>query len=65
MAHQAELVLVTEDDHMIPADAQRAMAKRASATVVETPGSHAIYESKPSTVAALIEKAATSKEAQH
>jgi pimeloyl-ACP methyl ester carboxylesterase len=57
--------LVTKDDHMIPPDAQRAMSKRAGATVVESPGSHAIYESKPGAVAALIEKAATSKEAQH
>jgi len=37
------------------------MSKRAGASVVETRGSHAIYESKPTAVAALIEKAATSK----
>ena len=43
---------------MIPPDAQRAMSKRAGATVVETRGSHAIYESKPAAVASLIEKAA-------
>lgn len=53
--------LVTKDDKMIPPDAQRSMSKRAGATVVETPGSHAIYESKPAVVAALIEKAAASK----
>jgi pimeloyl-ACP methyl ester carboxylesterase len=52
--------LVTKDDKMIPPDAQRGMSKRAGATVVETAGSHAIYESRPATVAALIEKAATS-----
>ncbi|MCY0858508.1 alpha/beta hydrolase [Cupriavidus sp. D39] len=34
--------LVTKDDKMIPPDAQRAMSKRAGATVVETPGSHAV-----------------------
>ncbi len=54
--------LVTTHDRMIPPDAQRAMAKRADATVVEAPGSHAVYESRPADVAALIEKAATTKE---
>ncbi|MFM0095108.1 alpha/beta hydrolase [Paraburkholderia nemoris] len=54
--------LVTKDDKMIPPDAQRAMSKRAGATVVETPGSHAIYESRPAAVAALIEQAATAKQ---
>ena len=44
---------------MIPAAAQRLMAKRASATVVEVKGSHAIYVSQPNAVAALIEKAAS------
>ena len=51
--------LITKDDRMIPPDAQRAMSKRAGATVVETKGSHAIYVSRPRPVAALIEKAAT------
>lgn len=50
--------LVASDDHMIPPPAQRAMAKRAGATLVETHGSHAIYVSKPTEVANLIEKAA-------
>lgn len=50
--------LVATDDRMIPVQAQRAMSKRAGATVVETPGSHAIYVSKPKAVAALIERAA-------
>jgi hypothetical protein len=36
------------------------MAKRAGATVVEIPGSHAIYVSNPKAVAALIEQAASS-----
>lgn len=53
--------LVTQDDKMIPPDAQRAMSKRAGSTVVETPGSHAVYESNPAVVAALIEKAAAAK----
>ncbi|MQR02633.1 alpha/beta fold hydrolase [Glaciimonas soli] len=53
--------LVTKDDKMIPPDAQRAMAKRAGATVTEVTGSHAVYESHPAAVAAIIEKAATSK----
>jgi pimeloyl-ACP methyl ester carboxylesterase len=52
--------LVAKDDRMIPPDAQRAMSKRAGASVVESGGSHAIYESKPAAVAAIIERAATS-----
>ena len=52
--------LVTTHDKMIPPDAQRAMATRAGAAVVETPGSHAVYESRPVDVAAIIEKAASS-----
>ena len=54
--------LVTQEDKMIPPQAQRGMSKRAGATVVETHGSHAIYESKPAAVAALIEKAATAQQ---
>jgi pimeloyl-ACP methyl ester carboxylesterase len=50
--------LVTTEDKMIPPDAQRAMSKRAGSTVVEVKGSHAIYVSQPSAVAALIEQAA-------
>ena len=50
--------LVTADDHMIPAPAQRQMAARAGATVAETAGSHAIYVSNPRVVADLIEQAA-------
>lgn len=53
--------LVASDDHMIPPPAQRAMAKRANATVVETRGSHAVYVSKPAEVARLIEQAASAK----
>ncbi|MGC1548645.1 MAG: alpha/beta hydrolase [Rhodanobacter sp.] len=50
--------MVTTEDHMIPPDAQRMMAKRAGATVVEVRGSHAIYVSEPAAVAKLIEQAA-------
>ncbi|MFE3099058.1 alpha/beta fold hydrolase [Nocardia tengchongensis] len=48
---------VTED-RMIPPAAQNSMAQRIGATVVETPGSHAIYVSQPGVVADLIKKAA-------
>jgi pimeloyl-ACP methyl ester carboxylesterase len=52
--------LVATDDKMIPPDAQRFMSKRAGSEVAETPGSHALYVSRPAPVAALIKKAATS-----
>ena len=51
--------LVATEDKMIPPPAQRLMSKRAGSTVVEVAGSHAIYASQPSAVAALIRKAAT------
>jgi len=51
--------LVAQDDRMIPPPAQRAMAQRAGSTVVEVPGSHAVYVSQPRAVADLIAKAAT------
>jgi len=50
--------LVATEDKMIPPQAQRFMSKRAGSTVVEVPGSHAIYVSQPNAVAGLIEKAA-------
>jgi pimeloyl-ACP methyl ester carboxylesterase len=50
--------LVTTEDKMIPPPAQRFMSKRAGATVTEVSGSHAIYMSQPTAVAALIERAA-------
>src|SRR4030081_2854814 len=55
--------LIATDDKMIPPDAQRAMSKRAGATVVEVKGSHAIYVSQPRAVADLIEQAATKAKA--
>ena len=51
--------LVATDDRMIPPDAQRAMSKRAGATVVEVKGSHSVYVSQPQAVASLIERAAS------
>ncbi len=51
--------LLVTHDQMIPIAAQRLMAKRAGATVTEVGGSHSIYVSQPTAVAALIEKAAT------
>jgi pimeloyl-ACP methyl ester carboxylesterase len=50
--------LLTTDDKMIPPPAQRQMAKRAGATVVEVKASHAVFVSQPQAVASLIEKAA-------
>ena len=50
--------LVASEDKMIPPPAQRAMAGRAKAEVVEVPGSHAIYVSKPAEVAEIIRQAA-------
>lgn len=50
--------LVATDDKMIPPPAQRLMSKRAGAKVVETPGSHAVYVSRPQAVADLIKQAA-------
>jgi len=52
--------LVASDDKMIPPPAQRAMAGRVKAEVMEVPGSHSVYVSKPAKVAEIIEKAATS-----
>jgi pimeloyl-ACP methyl ester carboxylesterase len=49
--------LISTEDKMIPPNAQRAMSKRAGATVVEVKGSHAVYVSQPQAVAAIIETA--------
>jgi len=50
--------LVATEDRMIPPPAQRAMAARAGAQVVEVAASHAVYVSKPVEVAELIARAA-------
>jgi len=55
--------LVVTDDRMIPAAAQRGMAKRAGSTVTEVGGSYAIYVSQPGAVANLIKQAATTVKA--
>lgn len=52
--------LVASEDKMIPPMAQRFMAKRAGASVVEVAGSHAIYVSQPEAVASLIRAAVQS-----
>jgi pimeloyl-ACP methyl ester carboxylesterase len=52
--------LLVTDDRMIPLPAQSFMCERAGATSTQVPGSHAIYVSNPSAVAALIETAANS-----
>ena len=44
---------------MIPPEAQRTMSERTGSTVIEVPGSHAIYVSQPAAVDALIHEAAT------
>ena len=51
--------LVASDDHMIPPDAQRAMAAHAGATVSEVAASHSVYVSQPAAVAEVILAAAT------
>jgi pimeloyl-ACP methyl ester carboxylesterase len=50
--------LVTTEDRMIPPPAQRFMAERAGARVVEVAGSHAIFISQPAVVVNLIVQAA-------
>ncbi|MGI5489486.1 alpha/beta fold hydrolase [Microtetraspora malaysiensis] len=56
--HKPSWYLVATDDHMIPPPAQRVMAERAGASVVEVIGSHAVYVSQPAAVADLIRQAA-------
>ena len=50
--------LVATEDRMIPPPAQRAMAERAGSTVTEVAASHAVYVSRPDTVASVIAQAA-------
>jgi pimeloyl-ACP methyl ester carboxylesterase len=56
--------LVATDDRMIPPPAQRVMSERAGSTVLEAAGSHSIYLSQPSAVAALIHEAASAVSAR-
>jgi pimeloyl-ACP methyl ester carboxylesterase len=50
--------LVSTEDHIIPPDAERLMAKRAGSTVAEVKGSHVAFISHPEAAAKLIEQAA-------
>jgi pimeloyl-ACP methyl ester carboxylesterase len=50
--------LVAQNDEALPPDAQRQLAARMGATIVEIPSSHVAMISHPSEVADLIEKAA-------
>ncbi|GAA3646310.1 alpha/beta hydrolase [Nonomuraea antimicrobica] len=56
--HRPSWYLVATEDRMIPPPAQRSMAERAGASVVEAIGSHAVYVSQPAAVAGLIRQAA-------
>ena len=49
--------LVARDDRMIPPPAQRAMSERAGSTVIEVPGSHAVYVSQLAAVVDVIKQA--------
>lgn len=55
--HKRSWYLVATDDRMIPPRAQRSMAQRADAIVVEAIGSHAVYVSQPAAVADFIRQA--------
>lgn len=49
--------LIATDDKMIPPPAQHFMSNRAGSSVVESPGSHSVYVSRPDAVAAIIKMA--------
>ncbi len=49
---------ITNQDRMIPPDAQRTMSGRLGATVVEVDASHSVYISQPGAVSDLIKQAA-------
>src|SRR6476646_8310495 len=48
--------MVTTEDRMIPAAAQRTMSQRAGSTVVEVAASHSVYVSQPAAVVSLIKQ---------
>jgi len=50
--------VIARQDRMVNPDVQRFMARRAKSETIELPGSHAVFLSHASEVAALIEKAA-------
>ena len=55
---KASYAVIPKDDRMLNPDLERFMSKRAKSETIELPGSHAIFLSHASEVAALIEKAA-------
>jgi pimeloyl-ACP methyl ester carboxylesterase len=50
--------IITAEDRMIPPTTLRMMARRAGGTTIEIPSSHAVMLTRPSEVAAFIERAA-------
>lgn len=50
--------VLTTQDRIIPPEAQRRMANRAGATVVDVDASHAVYVSQPAAVVELVDRAA-------
>lgn len=50
--------LLSKDDMLVPPPLARMMATRAKATIVEVPGSHAVFVARPAAAVRLIEKAA-------
>jgi pimeloyl-ACP methyl ester carboxylesterase len=54
--------VIPRQDRMINPDLERFMSTRAKSETIELPGSHAIFLSRPTEVAALIEKAAKAAE---
>lgn len=50
--------VVSSQDQTVPPDGQRFIAKRANARITEIKGSHVVFISQPSAVAAVIEEAA-------
>jgi pimeloyl-ACP methyl ester carboxylesterase len=56
--HKPSWYVLATEDRMIPPQAQRMMAERAGAKVVEVIAGHAVYVSQPAAVADLIREAA-------
>ncbi|HKC15709.1 MAG TPA: alpha/beta hydrolase [Steroidobacteraceae bacterium] len=61
-SNKPSFAVVAKQDRMINPDLERFMASRAKSDTIELPGSHAVYVSHAKEVAALIEKAAKSRE---
>ncbi len=56
--HKPSWYLLAEEDNVIPAQLQRRMARRAGAILSCVPGSHSVHVSHPTSVVALIDRAA-------